>query len=99
MQFPDATDNNEILNCRISADEILRNIKKLNNGKASGLDRILNEHIKSSSHILLPVYEAYFNIILDTGIFPEQWSTGCIHPITRIKETGLMFKIIDLLQF
>ena len=85
MQFPDATDNNEILNCRISADEILRNIKKLNNGKASGLDRILNEHIKSSSHILLPVYEAYFNIILDTGVFPEQWSTGCIHPIYKNK--------------
>lgn len=87
FEIPNSDSNayNEILNCRITKDEILFCIKKLNNGKASGLDFVLNEHIKSSSHIFLPLYETFFNIILDTGFFPEQWSTGCIHPIYKNK--------------
>ena len=45
----DINNNEEILNSNITSEEILRSMKKLNNGKASGLDLILNEHIKSSS--------------------------------------------------
>ena len=41
---------------------------------------ILNEHIKCSSHIFLPLYEQLFNTILDTGVFPDQWTIGSIHP-------------------
>ena len=57
----------------------------MKNGKAPGLDMILNEYIKSTSSIFLPIYEKLFNAILDTGHFPEQWSTGCIHPIYKNK--------------
>ena len=46
---------------------------------------ILNEYIKSSCHIFLPLYEKFFNLILDTGHFPEQWSTGCIYPFFKNK--------------
>ena len=83
-RFP-SSENNASLNARITPDEILRGIKNLKNGKTSGLDNILNEHIKSTSNIFIPVYEKLFNIILDTGIFPEQWSTGCILPIYKSK--------------
>ena len=81
----DPSQNNEILNSRITQEEILRCIQRLNNGKASGLDSILNEHIKCSSHIFLPLYEQLFNTILDTGFFPDQWTTGSIHPIYKNK--------------
>ncbi|MEW8152903.1 MAG: reverse transcriptase family protein, partial [Candidatus Thiodiazotropha endolucinida] len=83
----DDTQNNDLLNSEITSDEILRCIRNLNNGKASGLDMILNEYIKSSCHIFLPLYEKFFNLILDTGHFPEQWSTGCIYPIYKNKGT------------
>ncbi|MEW8548255.1 MAG: reverse transcriptase family protein [Candidatus Thiodiazotropha sp.] len=77
--------NNEILNATITQDEILRCINNLNNGKTSGLDKILNEYIKTTKDIFLPIYEKLFNIILDTGFFPEQWSIGSIKPIYKNK--------------
>ena len=76
---------NEILNSKITKEEIKCCIQKLKNGKCPGPDMILNEYIKSTSHIFLPIYDKLFNAILDTGFFPEQWSTGCIHPIYKNK--------------
>ena len=76
---------NEYLNSKITQEEILRAIRNLKNGKASGCDSILNEYIKSTSHVFLPLYGILFNTILDTGFFPEQWSIGCIHPINKNK--------------
>jgi hypothetical protein len=34
---------------------------------------------------MLPVYNKLFNIILDTGIFPERWTQGIILPIYKNK--------------
>ena len=31
----------------------------------------MNEYIKYTSHIMLPVYVLFFNIVFDTGIIPE----------------------------
>ena len=76
---------NDSLNAFISAEEILACIRKLNNGKACGLDKIINEHIKISSDTFLPIYVKLFNQINDTGIFPRQWSVGSIHPIYKNK--------------
>ena len=76
---------NEFLNARITRDEILRSINKLKNGKTSGFDSVVNEYIKSTKQVLLPVYETLFNIILDTGFFPEQWTVGIIKPIYKNK--------------
>ena len=74
-----------MLNSEITFEEISRCIHRLNNGKASGPDKILNEYIKSTKETFLPIYENLFNIILDTGCFPEQWSTGTISPIYKNK--------------
>ena len=35
--------------------------------------------------MFLPIYVKLFNQILETGHFPNQWSTGCIHPIYKNK--------------
>ena len=76
---------NEVLDCRITRDEIVKSINKLKNGKAPGSDNILNEHIKATMHIFLPLYEILFNIIFDTGIVPEEWLIGIIKPIFKNK--------------
>ena len=81
----DNNSSNECLNAEITSEEILKCIRALNNGKASGLDYIANEHIKATSELFLPLYVKLFNSILDTGHFPDQWSTGCIHPIYKNK--------------
>ena len=81
----DPANDNEMLNSKITRDEILRNINKLKNGKAAGYDSIANEYIKHTKDIFLPVYEILFNTILDTGNFPEQWTLGIIKPVYKNK--------------
>ncbi|MEW8546419.1 MAG: endonuclease/exonuclease/phosphatase family protein, partial [Candidatus Thiodiazotropha sp.] len=49
------------LNQAITASEILSNIKLLKNNKAAGFDSIVNEHIKATAQIMLPVYTKLFN--------------------------------------
>jgi hypothetical protein len=46
-------------------------VLKLRNGKAFGNDGILNEYIKNTIDDLMPIYVKLFNIILDTGIVPN----------------------------
>ena len=50
------------INDPITVEEIKSNTANLSNGKSIGLDKILNEHIKSSLHIMLPIYNKYFNL-------------------------------------
>jgi hypothetical protein len=52
--------NNEI-NGEITSEEIVSCVKNLKNDKASGDDFIVNEYIKSSIDIILPVYIKMFN--------------------------------------
>ena len=80
----DGTEN-EILNKRISAEEICKYIKNLKNGKCPGEDQILNEYIKSTKNIFLPIYEKLFNLVFDSGIIPSAWLEGIIRPIYKNK--------------
>ena len=73
------------MNQPITESEILKNVKLLKNNKASGIDNIVNEHIKSTVYLLLPIYCKLFNVILDTGIIPQNWSIGIIKPIYKNK--------------
>jgi hypothetical protein len=74
-----------ILNSHISASEIEETVRKLPNGKVAGIECIKNEYIKNTIRLMLPVYEKIFNIILNTGIVPEAWTVGSIHPIYKSK--------------
>lgn len=79
----------EQLNSKISMEEIRNIAMKLTNGKSCGLDSVLNEHIKSTLHLMLPIYHKLFNIIFDTGIIPTAWTEGCIIPIYKKKGSNL----------
>ena len=76
--------NNEI-NQPFSEAEILKAVKNVKNNKSSGIDGILNEHIKSTIHIMCPVYVKLFNLIYDTGLVPESWTVWNILPIYKNK--------------
>ena len=73
------------LNQPISQNEVLQAIKNLKNNKSPGPDSVLNEHIKRTTNLLLPIYTQLFNTIFDTGIFPESWALGEILPIYKNK--------------
>ena len=79
----DITDDDEILNLSITEGEILKCIKALKNNKCSANDRILNEYIKNSTDVMLPVYVSLFNLILDTGYIPDSWLEGIIRLIYK----------------
>ncbi|MCW4346540.1 MAG: reverse transcriptase domain-containing protein [Candidatus Thiodiazotropha endolucinida] len=76
---------NEEINRRITLDEITKQIRKLKNNKAGGIDCLINEHLKSTVDLMGSVYEKLFNLILDTGIFPKVWTLGMIKPIYKQK--------------
>jgi hypothetical protein len=76
---------NNILNSPITEDEILCAVKNLKNNKASGCDNIVNEHIKHTIHMMMPIYCKLFNLILNTGKIPYSWSEGIILPIYKNK--------------
>ena len=67
------------------ADEIISAINMLKTNKAHGSDNVLNEYIKSTKDVFLPIYIKLFNYILQTGSKPESWLVGRILPIYKNK--------------
>ena len=78
--------SNESLNMTITESEINKCINNLQNSKTpSQTDNILNEYIKSTKNLLLPLYLKLFNSVLDTGFIPDTWLEGTIIPIYKNK--------------
>jgi hypothetical protein len=46
---------------------------------------VINEYIKVTANILMPVYVKLFNIVLNTGIIPSDWTIGLIKPLYKNK--------------
>ena len=46
---------------------------------------VINEYIKITKNILLPLYVMFFNKILDSGAMPSEWLVGMIVPIYKSK--------------
>ena len=65
--------------------KIAQALSNIKNKKATGLDRIANEYIKSTSNLFLPVYHKLFNTVLDTAILPDAWLVGVIKLIFKNK--------------
>ncbi|MES9903304.1 MAG: reverse transcriptase family protein, partial [Sedimenticola sp.] len=77
---------NDILNNKITTQEISKMIDKCSNSKAaSPQDYICYEYIKSTKRQMLPIYCEYFNKIFDYGILPDNWMIGTIKPIYKKK--------------
>ena len=79
------TINNLAFNLPFSEDEIGKQLPKLKNGKSCGIDNILNEFIKYSPPEMTSLLTYYFNLILNSGIIPSDWTLGIIIPIFKKK--------------
>ena len=76
----------EELNRKFTEQEIHKCIQNLKNGKASSpSDKIINEYIKSTKHVMTTIYVSLFNAILNTGHIPQTWLEGYIIPIYKNK--------------
>ena len=67
----------------ITVDEVIGAVKKLKANKACGIDNLLNEYFTHSIDIIAQHVCDIFNIILDTGFFPDQWTEGIIIPLHK----------------
>ena len=47
--------------------------------------RILNEYIKSTIDQCIDIYVKLFNLVFDSGFFPECWTVGIIKPLYKHK--------------
>ena len=74
------------LNSEITEQEINYCINNSKNSiTASPFDNIINEYIKSTKHLILPLYCKLFNSVLETGFIPTTWLEGAIIPIFKNK--------------
>ena len=75
--------NLDILNGSKTLTELENGINNLKNNKACGIDGILNEFLKNSNISVRHVILKLFNAILESGIFPSQWTIGEIVPVFK----------------
>ena len=73
----------DVLNSEILPSGISSAIKKLSNGKSSGIDGIPSEFYKNTLHDILPILYKLFNSVFSTGNFPSTWSQSVICPIFK----------------
>ena len=66
--------NLDQLNKPFDLEEIKQGIKRLKTKKAPGTACILSEMTKCSNNILLSKITKLFNLILDSGYYPETWN-------------------------
>ena len=62
----------------VTCSEVKKAINNLKLGKSTGPDRILNEVIKYSHKVLVKSYVKIYNLILNTGCYPESWKKSFI---------------------
>ena len=63
--------------------KLKKHISSLKNNKSPGVDNILNEFIKYCPEELIIVIVKFFNIILESGIVPTDWTIGIIKPLYK----------------
>lgn len=77
------TEEDDILNGPITANEVKQSIKALPKNKAPGMDGIGMDLISNAENVVIPILTQIFNKILDTGFFPHEWSKAIICPIYK----------------
>ena len=78
-------DDDNILNASITENEVQLATRSLKTGKSAGCDGITNEYLKNSSERFMAFYVKLFNIVFETGIFPDAWQEGRLRPIYKNK--------------
>ena len=75
------------LNTNITENEVRDSIRKLNNGKAGGIDGIVPEMLKVGGERIVRFLTVLFNRVFDTGIYPREWSKAIVIPIFKKGDT------------
>ena len=86
---PDLYNTNDNINHQFTVEEIKSHIRKLKSNKSAGYDRIINENLKNCPESLIILITRYFNLVLDSGIVPEDWCLAMIQPIYKNKGSKL----------
>ena len=92
--------SNAVLNRSLTLDEVSNVIDRLKNKKATGIDLIPNEVLRSDvvKTCLLNFFQFYF----DTGLLPQCWGKAIIKPIPKSKSNDpripLNYRGINLLS-
>jgi hypothetical protein len=81
----DVNPENVEINQPFTAEEVIKAVKKLKTDKACGLDLIINEFLTASVAVMSNVYVKLFNIVLNTGTVPTEWTKGVISSIYKNK--------------
>lgn len=76
---------NEWINMPFSLSEITECIKHLRNHKACGIDNIHNEFLKACPPAMINLFVGLFNLVLDSGVIPPDWTVGLIMPLYKNK--------------
>ena len=66
--------------------EIRKHINSLKINKAPGIDYILNEFIKNCPEKLIYVIVLLFNMVLESGVIPTEWTVGIIKVLYKNKD-------------
>ena len=66
------------LNKHFTDTEVQEVINQAPNGKAHGVDGIINEAIKAAKDKLVPLLMKFFNTIFSNCLFPSGWHVGII---------------------
>ena len=83
-------------NDHVTTHEMLKLERTLKNNKSSGNDQVLNEFLKYSPPKIIDMIVRLVNVILDTGIFPDQWSVGIIQPLYKTQARGSILTVIGV---
>ena len=73
----------EELDSPITEHEILYVLSNAKRNKSPGIDGLLYEFFVECKDIMIPILCILFNVILDSGIFPENWCNGTIIPVFK----------------
>ena len=96
MNFLNDNDD-DVLNCHISENEILKCIK---NNKTCSNDGIINESIEATENEMMLLYVTFFNSIFNTGALPDSWLEGVIRPIYENKgDSNRLYRFLIFVLF
>ena len=76
VHIPDLDDD-------ITEQEVRNAIRRLKNNKASGLDQISAEFLKTAETIITPFLTKLFNHLYESGTFPAEWCKSVIVPLFK----------------
>ena len=66
-----------------SIDIVLNILKKIDDKKATGLDKIPSKLLKTAACIIAPSLTAIFSKSILTGIYPSEWKTAKVTPVFK----------------